>query len=191
MVNNVQSDTSIVYFERKSRQTPGNTCKLHSNNVCTYIIWDKVKTVKYRWKSSSLSNDSLFQILVYGTEENCWFSYTKKFIFSHPENLLIAVATDERPHIRPLALRRVLILRSSQNETYTTPRIFKVPLLIFEAQDYTELINWSSNNRADPPIFRSFKSTQVEENIHTSDMLQLKSFPCHTQAVERGIRLVT
>jgi len=66
-----------------------------------------------------------------------------------------------------------------------------VPLLNFETQDYTELINWSSDKRADPPMFRSFQSTQLEENIHTSDMLQLKSFSCHTQAVERGIKLAT
>src|SRR6218665_1431713 len=74
---------------------------------------------------------------------------------------------------------------------YTTPRIFKVPLLIFEAQNYTELINWSSNKRADPLMFRSFHSTQLEENIHTSDMLQLKSCLCHKQAIERGIKLMT
>src|SRR6218665_2117907 len=90
-------------------------------------------------------------------------------------------------------MRRVLAARSSKNETDTrpTPRIFKVPLLNFETQDYTELINWSSDKRADPPIFRSFQSTQLEENIHTSDILQLKSFSCHTQAVERVIKLKT
>src|SRR6218665_1037858 len=58
-------------------------------------------------------------------------------------------------------------------------------------KDYTELINWSSDKRADPPMFRSFQSTQLEESIHTSDMLQLKSFPCLTQTVERGIKLAT
>jgi len=47
------------------------------------------------------------------------------------------MATDERPHISQLALRRVLAARSSKNETDTTPRIFKVPLLNFEEQDYT------------------------------------------------------
>src|SRR6218665_1629475 len=84
------------------------------------------------------------------------------------------MATHERPHIRPPALRHVLAARSSQNQTDTTPRIFKVPLLNFETQDYTELINWSSTKRVDPPMFQSFQSTQLEENIHTSDMLQLK-----------------
>ena len=99
----------------------------------------------HSWKLSSLSHDSLFQIALYLSAE------LKRIVdpviqrnsyFAHPENLLIAMATDERPHIRPLALRRVLAARSSQNETDTIPRIFKVPLLNFEAQDYTELINW-------------------------------------------------
>jgi len=36
---------------------------------------------------------------------------------AHPEDLLIAMAADERPHIRRQALRRVLAARSSQNET--------------------------------------------------------------------------
>jgi len=42
-------------------------------------------------------------------------------------------------------------------------------------------------------MFRSFQSKQLEENIHTSDTLQLKSFPCHKQAVEMGrpMKLVT
>ena len=110
--------------------------------------------------------------------------------FANSENLLIAMATDKRPHIRQIVLRRVLAARSS-NETDTTPITFKVPLLNFEAQDYPELINWSSNKRVDPPMFRSFQSTQLEENLHTSDMLQLKLFPCQTHAVERGIKLAT
>ena len=43
------------------------------------------------------------------------------------------MATDERPHIRQLALRRVLAARSRYNQTDTEPRVFKVPLLNFEA----------------------------------------------------------
>ena len=101
------------------------------------------------------------------------------------------MATDERPHIRQLALRRVLAARSSNNKTNTEPRVFKVPLLNFEAQDYTEIISWSSNKRTEPPVFRSFPPNQLEENIRSSEMLQFQSFPCHTQAVERGIKLVT
>jgi len=58
------------------------------------------------------------------------------------KNLLIAMATDERPHIHQLALRCVLAARSSKNETDTlTCRVAKVSLLNFEAQDYTELFS--------------------------------------------------
>ena len=61
--------------------------------------------------------------------------------FAHPENFLIAMATDKRLNIRQLALRRVLAARSSKTETYTTLRVVKVSLLNFEAQDYAELIS--------------------------------------------------
>ena len=48
------------------------------------------------------------------------------------------MATDERPHIRQLALRRGLAARSTKTETDTTLRVVKVSLLNFEAQEYTE-----------------------------------------------------
>jgi len=47
------------------------------------------------------------------------------------------MATDERTHIRQLALRRVLVARSSKNETDTTLRVVTMLLHNFEAQDYT------------------------------------------------------
>jgi len=51
------------------------------------------------------------------------------------------MATDERPPVRHLALRRVLGARSRKNETDTTLRVVKVLLLNFETQDYTGLIS--------------------------------------------------
>ena len=50
---------------------------------------------------------------------------------------------------------------------------------------YSRYLSTEHQIHAESPIFQSFQSTQLEENIHTSYMLQLKSFPCHTQAVER------
>src|SRR6218665_3877295 len=138
VVNNGQSDTSIVYLERKSRQTLGNTCKLHSKVY--EPIWFEIKSKP----SCTGGSRHLFHMIHYtrylSTELNRIVDpvMQRNSYFAHPENLLIAMATDERPHIRPPALRRVLAARSSQNETDSTPRIFKVPLLNFEAQDYTE-----------------------------------------------------
>ena len=113
--------------------------------------------------------------------------------FAHPENLLISMATDERLHIRQLALRRVLAARAISDETddKSTVRMFKIPPLNFEATDYTDIIDWSSIKSAEPPMFRSIESTQLKNNILTSEMIQFKRFPCHTQAVERGVKLVT
>jgi len=73
----------LQLYIRKKIQT--NTVLITPVKVKAYapiiMVWDEVEIVVHRWKSSSLSYDSLFKILVYGTEENCWSSYTKKFIF--------------------------------------------------------------------------------------------------------------
>ena len=60
--------------------------------------------------------------------------------FSHPENLLLAMRTDERPDIRELALRR--ILKSRRMKRTSSARSFCVPVLNFEATSYIDMIDW-------------------------------------------------
>ncbi|GBP00984.1 hypothetical protein EVAR_2278_1 [Eumeta japonica] len=59
--------------------------------------------------------------------------------FAHSENLLLAMITDERKHIRELAARRILKARSSAVQT---PRLFDVPKINFDASNYIDIINW-------------------------------------------------
>ena len=72
--------------------------------------------------------------------------------FGHPENILLAMLTDERKHIRELGLRRILKARTivklpkrttkKRKSTKTTAiREFAIPKLNFEATDYVDLIN--------------------------------------------------
>ncbi|KAG7313490.1 hypothetical protein JYU34_000625 [Plutella xylostella] len=53
--------------------------------------------------------------------------------FAHPENLLLAMLFDNRPHIRELGLRRIIATRKNSKPGI---RMFKVPKLNFEAHDY-------------------------------------------------------
>ena len=83
MVNNGQSDTSIVYFERKFRQTFVNyIVKVYAT------IWFEIKSKP----SFTDGSHHPFRIVDPVIQRNSYFA--------HPENLLIAMATDERPHIR-------------------------------------------------------------------------------------------
>lgn len=110
--------------------------------------------------------------------------------FGHPENILVAMLTDERPHIKELALRRILKARRNKKDGL---RVFKVPKLNFDAEDYVDLINWNDCEITEPPLTMQISSDQLESLIRKEDVLPITfgKFPCHTQAVERCVKLVT
>lgn len=111
--------------------------------------------------------------------------------FAHPEHILTTMIGDERRHIRELAWRRILKARKESKETI---RVFKIPNLILDAADYTEMILWSANEVTEPPVTRHLALSDIESFISTGqkpDEHLIPKFPCHTQAVERLIKLVT
>ena len=52
--------------------------------------------------------------------------------FGHAENILLAMLTDDRQHIRELAYRRIIAARN-ENRAATSIREFRVPSLNFDA----------------------------------------------------------
>ena len=102
---------------------------------------------------------------------------TRNSFFAHPENLLLAMLYDDRPLIQQVAQDTILQARAQA----TVREKFQVPLLNFDAGDYVNLIDWEATVATEPPLLRGIEL----ENL--SDM----DFPCHTQAVERCVKLVT
>src|SRR6218665_3585727 len=109
--------------------------------------------------------------------------------FGHCENVLLSMITDERPVIRELALCRILKARNSK--ATRTVRRFKVPQLNFEVSDYTELIN-RTDEVTEPPVIMTISDAQLKTSIAEKETPSLFSprFLCHSQAVERCIKLV-
>lgn len=109
--------------------------------------------------------------------------------FAHSENILIAILGDDRKYVRELALRRILKCRASKTDHQL--RDFKVPDLKFDAADYTELINWQSDV-TEPPLTKTIPEAELRQMIgNIPNTIEILNFPCHTQAVERHIQLVT
>lgn len=108
-----------------------------------------------------------------------------------PENLLLSMMTDERPSIRELALRRILKARDQPKRKGV--RQFRVPPLNFDCTDYTAMIDWSTVSVTDPPITMSISDDDPREFIRepTTPVVTFNRYPCHTQAVERCIKVVT
>lgn len=118
--------------------------------------------------------------------------------FASPENILLGMLTDERKFIRELALRRILKVRNIKNSDKNKLRKFVIPVINFRATDYVEMILWQKSHITEPPMTMDIKDEElkqlIEESSTNSDLwslLEFPKFPCHTQAVERTIKLVT
>ena len=96
---------------------------------------------------------------------------------SHPENVLLAMLTDGRPHIRQLGLRRILKARSTEKSGEHVQKVCIPTTLNFDTVNYEDMIDWSG---ADTPITEPPVMMRI-----------FPRFPCHTQAVERCVKLVT
>ena len=110
--------------------------------------------------------------------------------FAHPENLLLTMAFDEQDHVRQLAPRQILKARQQQ---ITDVRKFVIPQINFEAADYIELISWIDVDVTEPPLLSQIPTNEISGRIfETNDaLLPLINVPCHTQALERHVKLVT
>ncbi|CAH1108625.1 unnamed protein product [Psylliodes chrysocephalus] len=95
---------------------------------------------------------------------------------------------DERSHIKKLGIRRIL---KAKNQPPEKLRIFKIPDINWNAEDYTELINWSECSITEPPLTMDIKNEDFLAAIKNLSAINISKLPCHTQVVERCIKLVT
>ncbi|KAK0042646.1 hypothetical protein Bpfe_027944 [Biomphalaria pfeifferi] len=112
-------------------------------------------------------------------------------LINHSRSLLLAMLTDEKSEIRELALRR--IMKSRKQKRTSSVRSFCVPLINFEATSYIDMIDWQKTPIAEPPIVMDIDDDTFLTMIREEDTprLDFARYPCHTQSVERHIKLVT
>ncbi|KAF0705713.1 Uncharacterized protein FWK35_00035610 [Aphis craccivora] len=142
---------------------------------------------KHLWKTIQFSRylpDSLKQIIDPVIKRNAYFGSI--------ENILICMLFDDREDIRKLAVTKIIEARKNNEEG--TIRCFQIPLLNFNANDYFELINWENNQVTEPPITSKIDQEILKQIIggrNKENYFDIFNFPCHTQAVERSVKLVT
>jgi len=96
--------------------------------------------------------------------------------------------TDDKSHIRELAVRRVLKARSMSQ--LPSPRLFEVRDVNFSASNYIDMINWQQTI-TEPPILKHPTDQEIQQIVQSGgegDLLFLR-LPCHTQAVGRAVEL--
>lgn len=65
--------------------------------------------------------------------------------------------------------------------------------LNFDAADYFDMIDWAVCPISEPPIIKAMTNAELRDLITTevTPAVIFPKFPCHTQAVERHVKLVT
>ena len=71
----------------------------------------------------------------------------------------------------------------------STVRKFVIPKINFKAETYPDLIDWEKVSFTEPPITLQFSNEKLQSLIDSP--LSVLKFLCHTQQVERAIKLVT
>lgn len=110
--------------------------------------------------------------------------------FAHPENLILAMLLDTQIETRQLAYDRIMCARQDNKSRV---RQFKVPPLIFDKnENFYDIIDWTKIKISEPPLTVKLSSNELLEIVNNPDILKINcNFPCHTQAVERTVKLVT
>ena len=109
--------------------------------------------------------------------------------FAHPENILISMIDDDNRDIREVGWRRIKDARQTKKGKSVRP--FKVPPLNFDAEKYTELIDWQTTKITEPPLTMQMTDEDINNHIDQRTKISFGEFPCHTQSVERMIKEVT
>ncbi|GBN00265.1 hypothetical protein AVEN_99437-1 [Araneus ventricosus] len=155
-------------------------------------VWFAIKKSKYFtdgpkhvFQSIQISrylSDGLLQVVDRVLQRNGFFEHT--------ENVLLAMLVYEREHIRELGYRR--ILKARQIVPKKTVRNFVPPKINFQASNYIEIINWNSCLVYPPPMLQDLSEDDIKSLINsvTTPIREIQKFPCHTQAVDRCIKLV-
>ena len=116
--------------------------------------------------------------------------------FAHQENILLTMLADNNHNVRLLAVNKILCIRVSKKnldnvvgrDEEVDVRKFIIPEINTNAKTYYSLSSLSSKDMHEPPALKHLLNKKI--NAFQQNKLNLKH-PCHNQAVESHIKLVS
>ena len=109
--------------------------------------------------------------------------------FCHPENLLLSMLADNDMQIRQKAVNTILNIRTNNSSFEQIEiRTFNLPSKRYTAETYVDMIDWETSIITEPPLQNT---SQKKCYLVVCTTIEIPGYPCHTQAVERTIQLIT
>ena len=101
--------------------------------------------------------------------------------FENKENFLLTILVDDRTNIRQLALRGILAAPKKKRSQNCSIRLFQVPKVNFQAQQYINLIDWQKTIHVEPLLTKNICEQDLMLYMANSVLtyLSFPKFPCH------------
>ena len=114
--------------------------------------------------------------------------------FAEPSIMLTSMLEDTQEEIRQFGVN---LIENSRQKPPRPPkrkvlkgiRKHEVPPLNWEAKTWKDLIDWKSITVWEPRIFQKISLEQIQDAVQTP--IIFPKYPCHSQTVERTVKLVT
>ena len=109
--------------------------------------------------------------------------------WAHHENVLLALVADSDTSNRELAIKRITAIRQQTSlSTKGDVGLFKVPKVDQNVQNLKDLLPPMERSLTEPPLIKEISTEEL--NKLAKNPLTIK-IPCHSQRVERCIKMVT
>jgi len=112
---------------------------------------------------------------------------------AHPENILLAQLASPLTRDRLEAVEKVMQARKNaqalQQRSMPNIRLFRVPVLDFNATKWQLMIKWDKTDVYEPPLTKKLTIRDLLAII--VEPLRVAPYKCHTQMVERAVKEVT
>ena len=97
--------------------------------------------------------------------------------FAHPENIVISFLSDTRDEVRQCGVLFILEAREKINPQ-KHPRQFLSPKNNFDTLSYEDMINWSYEQKFEPPLKLNMHKDKIVKGFEQPIILD--SYPCPT-----------
>ena len=114
--------------------------------------------------------------------------------FADPGVLLVSMLESDQKEARTKAVNIVNVVRASppkppRAKCLRKMRKFQIPPLNWDAEVWWEIIDWSKVVVFEPALLSEISNDELFQSIQAP--LNFPNFPCHSQSVERAVKLVT
>lgn len=107
--------------------------------------------------------------------------------YAHPENVIMSMLFDKNEFTRERAIQLIENTSPVGNEV----RKFVVPKLNFNASIYFNMVNFNELELTTPPMILNLNKDSLKHLYKSEVGKKISGIPCHCQAVERSVKLVT